>query len=341
MGRDIQYREAIVTFVDILGFKNLLKSSDASKIYNILQLFRFKYEKDSLSNFHHYGIDVKMDVHFFSDSVVRIKYIRDYEENWQNTASDEVLSLAFMQTGLLEHGILVRGACAKGLIYSDTISNILFGPALVEAYVMEDDSAVYPRIVLSEEVAHDCMVDMTFATQHWIKMDGLTNRKMSQERFGHIDENEMYNKYGWVSDAKLLGLDTTEFALESKLWYINCLWGAAHDEIMGIKDLVIFNKNEAPEKVSGSLSFGKERLTTLVNTYLSMLSNWSMEIESIHTDERIMVKLLWNRFQLRETIKDIYEWVEGFGLSFLLARELNESLAEQTSLFYKRYACDP
>jgi len=47
---------------------------------------------------------------------------------------------------LLRQGVLTRGGITKGLLYHS--SNIAFGPALIEAYRLESEVAVYPRVVL-------------------------------------------------------------------------------------------------------------------------------------------------------------------------------------------------
>lgn len=51
---------------------------------------------------------------------------------------------------LLDHGILCRGAVSLGkFIHTD---KYLFGPALVEAYLLESKAALYPRIILDRTV---------------------------------------------------------------------------------------------------------------------------------------------------------------------------------------------
>ena len=56
-----------------------------------------------------------------------------------------------LQTDLLGHGYALRGGITLGEIHLSR--NLMFGPGLIEAYQLEDRSAIDPRIVLSEEAA--------------------------------------------------------------------------------------------------------------------------------------------------------------------------------------------
>jgi hypothetical protein len=51
---------------------------------------------------------------------------------------------------LLNYSTLLRGAIVKGALYHD--DGVVFGPALVRAYELESQVALYPRIVITREV---------------------------------------------------------------------------------------------------------------------------------------------------------------------------------------------
>ena len=308
MANKVHYREAIVTYMDILGFGGVLSNFSADEIYNIIKLFHFQYSQDSLSNHIEYGKSYDTDIHFFSDSVVRVKYT-DFEDLWLNTASDEVISLALMQLELFKNDILVRGGCTKGMIYSDSSSNILFGPALVEAHKMECTLSVYPRIIISQNILEDYFRDIT-TTVHWIKADGSANRGLDFMQ----GANPKYSTSGWEKDAELLKLRHDPL---KKQWFVNYFWGPASADIYSLHH--------------------KKELLHIVETYLLLMANVDKLVEKGDVDDRIKIKNLWCRFQLHETIKDIYEWINGFEMSSLLNPDILERLAEQSTLFFRRY----
>ena len=62
-------------------------------------------------------------------------------------------SITDLSVRLLTEGLLIRGAVAKGPLYHK--QSVMFGPALLDAYGLETNVAMYPRIVLSREVHRD------------------------------------------------------------------------------------------------------------------------------------------------------------------------------------------
>jgi hypothetical protein len=64
----------------------------------------------------------------------------------------ELIDLLHIQIACIQHGILVRGATTIGQMHLGLqFEGPIFGPALVEAYEMEDKEVVYPRIVIMDE----------------------------------------------------------------------------------------------------------------------------------------------------------------------------------------------
>lgn len=62
-------------------------------------------------------------------------------------------NLDILTENLLEYGYLARGAVVKGPLYHD--DQMVFGSALVEAYRLESQIALYPRIMISKPVAQE------------------------------------------------------------------------------------------------------------------------------------------------------------------------------------------
>ena len=191
----VEYTDCLVSFIDILGFKSIVKNKSAEEIYKILEKLRnftdasgrFKtpYSSESpISEAYAYSI---------SDAVVRV---RPYKTTYRDGALFRELSyLVLAQTDLLNEGILIRGGLAIGKCYigSDNDNGFpVFGPALIKAYEAEECSK-YPRIIVEKEVieAFDKTEDF-IAEQHKYNRDFET--KMVAE-FLKKEKEEEKEKY--------------------------------------------------------------------------------------------------------------------------------------------------
>ncbi|NHQ61111.1 hypothetical protein G9409_11070 [Chlorobium sp. BLA1] len=143
----MNYENRITVFIDILGFKEIIRKTcdnngnDLSEKVDLLN--------ESLLMIRDYLDIDKPDEHFskskkitqFSDSIV-ISFEETETSEIYYTLSD-ILGLL---VNLTRRGIICRGGIAYGkLIHTD---KILFGPAMVTAYETESKAALYPRVIL-------------------------------------------------------------------------------------------------------------------------------------------------------------------------------------------------
>ncbi|WP_080236679.1 hypothetical protein [Spirosoma rigui] len=143
----MEYQDRIVAFVDILGFRNLIKETqkeDALKaqkkldeIYSVVKLIN-KFFNELKEN---YELHEDCIVTMFSDSIViSVSKVQSYEF----LAVFEVLKK--LQIQLVKYNILLRGGIViDKLIHTE---NMIIGPGLIKAYDLESKSALYPRIVI-------------------------------------------------------------------------------------------------------------------------------------------------------------------------------------------------
>lgn len=163
---NIQYDQRIVAFIDILGFKEIVKQSefDSTKIeliYSVLEFLKglekqdkwdlklIEIEEDAqkkgVANF---DISGRTNVTAFSDSIVVSVKI---ENNINEMTSTLIVNLAYIGAVLMEKGILFRGGITIGnLMHID--NGTVFGQGLIEAYQLETRSAKYPRIIISDKL---------------------------------------------------------------------------------------------------------------------------------------------------------------------------------------------
>lgn len=146
-----RYRKAIVTFIDILGFKEIVKTRSATDIHEILsELADWSGgDTDYIAEEDEASIPVGLTGAIaFSDNVVRVCPIDTDEddEGGHGALFHELLSLVHVQAKLAERGIFLRGGMTVDDIHMS--ARMVFGPGLVRAYELESSLAIYPRIVI-------------------------------------------------------------------------------------------------------------------------------------------------------------------------------------------------
>jgi hypothetical protein len=131
------YEEYIVTFLDILGFRDLIATKGAEEVDQIIKLTR-RHAADAKGEQQELGLRTVA----FSDSVIRMRKATE-----TSGLFFELMDLLHAQAGLLNYGVLVRGGIALGKVFQE--EDRIFGPGFVEAYELESKVAVYPRIVVA------------------------------------------------------------------------------------------------------------------------------------------------------------------------------------------------
>ena len=135
------YEDRVVLFLDILGFSQLVKSSEN----NILEIKKIKDAIRTIQDvFDINQTTQERVITQFSDSIVVSFLISEKGE------------IAFLLSKthkliktLIAQEIICRGAITKGKMIHD--ENFMFGPAFIEAYRLEIKVANYPRIILIDE----------------------------------------------------------------------------------------------------------------------------------------------------------------------------------------------
>jgi len=164
---EINYEERLVAFIDILGFKEVVKKSERSAntrelIYDSLSFLKkrefaskwdlqlIEIEEDAQKrNLEDFDISDRTTCTSFSDSIaVSVEYNRD---NINESFSTLVANLSFVGARLMTKGILFRGGITTGkTVHTD--NGIIFGQGLIDAYELESKAACYPRILISDKL---------------------------------------------------------------------------------------------------------------------------------------------------------------------------------------------
>lgn len=151
-----KYSTAFVTFIDILGFKELVVKQKAEKLNSILDKMCFFFTSQSQQRREPYCLEKHLPMILqFSDSIVRIQPVTtsDQETSVLDFFVGELEALLLAQGNLICNGVLIRGGLTYGevCVHKDRI----FGPAFMRAYQIESSLARYPRIVIDDALCQN------------------------------------------------------------------------------------------------------------------------------------------------------------------------------------------
>ncbi len=152
-----QMEECCVAFIDILGFKNLIKN-DIDRVILALRdielfcksVYRFPMKSDNTYRRESYLdseelLEYLPSVTMFSDSIVISQKFDDFFD-----FSEFVSLISALQFELLSKGILIRGGISIGTLFHK--DRYIFGDGLISAYYLESSKAIYPRIIIDNSL---------------------------------------------------------------------------------------------------------------------------------------------------------------------------------------------
>ena len=180
----IKYEECFVAFLDILGFKNKVfeTKNNKSLLNHLIETLRFnQYFTTSDNKKINDGRKIAIRSYFFSDSFVF--FMKENDKDLPHL----FLIIRYLQDRFWESDLCLRGAITKGNMYwpEDKNENIILGPAMIDAYKLESQIAIYPRIILS-----DSLVD--YINNHNIKAKPISNNPGKLKAFIRRGEDGVY-----------------------------------------------------------------------------------------------------------------------------------------------------
>lgn len=202
-GNDVEYEKRIVCYMDVLGFKNLVKDSVGSpeirdqihklltdmnnlgKLNELVEDYCLAgvsvnnkdisiFTSDGMS-----GLGVKSEMSFFSDSFIFSYRLTQRPEDLADVyvVLDELTYTLFQ---MLRTGVFVRGGLAYGDAYHK--DNVCFGPAVVKAVELEGDAA-FPIIGIDKSFFDEASPDSVF----WENDYGDKYRSFVKDSFCAVD----------------------------------------------------------------------------------------------------------------------------------------------------------
>ena len=136
----------VVAFIDILGSSHILKSDDEKAISDYLLGIKGLY---FLSQEH-----VTDGIKMFSDNILIYS-----EGSTEDDVHSIVSSVARIQWSVMkEFNLFIRGGIVIGRLdkIPEESTDYIIGKAIVQAHEMESKTAIYPRVVVSQDIADMC-----------------------------------------------------------------------------------------------------------------------------------------------------------------------------------------
>ena len=159
--------EYVIAFIDILGASEKIKE-DSEKSLNIVHTV---YENALISceklYDNEYIKELKPLIRIWSDNIVIAVPIKQ-NNDFAAFTSIAILS-GLIQYEFLHYRYLVRGGIAIGDFFVD--ETMVWGKALLDAYYIESNVSIYPRIVIHPEIVGKLNLATNKYRQKWIKQD--------------------------------------------------------------------------------------------------------------------------------------------------------------------------
>lgn len=184
----MKYERRIVAFLDVLGFRQVVM--DETRCEQIGSLLKLPYSL-RMGDWPKLMKLTGMMMTSISDSLVLSIKAGDKNAMNKMIRTVSVLHICFLK----DYDLLLRGGIAVGKLYHD--DQIVYGPALVKAYELEQKRAIYPRVLIDEK-------DLEPA----LKSCSEVSREVNRTYFPIDDDGEKYlNSFvhcreDWISQCE-------------------------------------------------------------------------------------------------------------------------------------------
>lgn len=146
--RGAGYEDRYVAYLDIMGYKELIRAS-TDRAAALVQIGRLRGALVQRHWVRELTVNPYTSVRVEPDAVV-------VSCSYAPVGCFEIVRWAMnvIGGGMAYRDFWVRGAVTRGYHYDD--GEVMFSPAMVEAYETERQEAFYPRVLASAQVAQDC-----------------------------------------------------------------------------------------------------------------------------------------------------------------------------------------
>ena len=144
-----------IAYIDLLGIKEEIKDNQDQCLKNMAKALFFANEVRKRGT--SFNFFEKMKTKAFSDNIVFAIEIAD-EIDTETALTGVILATYFFQRMLIQECCyLSRGAITVGDLYID--DDVVWGKGLVRAYQLENDIAIFPRVIIDSEILSELDLD--------------------------------------------------------------------------------------------------------------------------------------------------------------------------------------
>lgn len=210
--------EHIVAILDLLGASDIIKSENSEAVLNAISNIFISAEVNwpFVSKAPKVLHDIKCVT--FSDNIAFALDLSRLEDK-EDAIKSFIKYISVFQGAALKNSFFFRGGIAMGPLYMDSKTNFIWGKALVEAHILEEKTAIYPRVVLSSQfecfdlssiprVGRD--LDGMYFVDYvpiinklypdWIKSNKAVIQREFERREGMEGQERVLQKYGWLQN---------------------------------------------------------------------------------------------------------------------------------------------
>ena len=150
---NITYEKSYVAFLDVLGFKNLVRSKKKGVPKKINQYFGVV--NSAIEYLGRIPSKRKIGSIIISDSVILSVPHDQNKENNIDRLRHLCVAVGLIQQHLALKDIWLRGAISSGDTYFNSEKGQVVGPAYINSYLLEESTAIYPRVVLDSKIIEE------------------------------------------------------------------------------------------------------------------------------------------------------------------------------------------
>lgn len=164
-----QYQDSVVALIDVLGFSEAVRKinepGDAAdlKVREAIRSLAWHEDYEKNPKYEAIRQGKSIEVSFFSDTLVFTLPQRT------SAATDLIYRAHMVGCGLMYSGFLPRGGISTGKSFHD--DRVFYGEGVVDAHVMESELAIYPRILVSDQVAEQFFRETPSGRKDFLRRD--------------------------------------------------------------------------------------------------------------------------------------------------------------------------
>lgn len=170
---NLTYENRLVAFLDLLGFSKMVQNRQDENVEFVVNLI-----PDMLITHQANILRDDLQITNISDSII-ISVKAEPDEILKDLFNVCVI-IGRLQHELALNGYYMRGGISVGELIHDSKRNIIVGPAYIQAYLLEVEKCIVPRVVIGEEVGE-------FYDKDYEQMKTILNNEFTEFYYqGHL-----------------------------------------------------------------------------------------------------------------------------------------------------------